>query len=562
MATIKIQKTMTQAFALSEEDTDEDYELSDDKLEEAIINFSQDFESASEEDFDPSIDLSQDYHGLFESLDAKINQEEREKVCKKPRTSNGSDREYIDSIDGYRLVFFCGEAFTSKKKSRDQQYIYKIRSFFTKKYQKYAVCEKYMKRTDTNLMKHLNDDIFKQRKDSDLLEYVVFKNPVNILLRDLDAKIEPAPNSNIFYDANKLVPTHGLDIAYILKGSDYIPEYIETPTVLELFAGCGGMSQGFLNAGFDVKWAVEKMTEAVSTLEKNHPTMQVFPEDIRIFEERLSIKDPAYMDIKPNHIHFSPPCQGFSRLNRNDDIKNSEKNNLTLTALKIVKHLNPMTVSMENVTGMLDDTKGCRYYLRQVVSQLVAMGYSTRVQVLSCEWYGDPTIRTRIFVTAARPPFNIPCYPNETHSPDGLRRICSKNGEIIEPVVTPEDVLHDLVDVAPSDAYKILHKTESGTLMEIYNHQSDGTERKSEPVLIDRKAPVAAIKRQANLIHFYHKRGLTIREYMRLHSFPDNYVLRGSLTKQKDQIGNSVPVRLATTVARAVGKSYPCFCVK
>jgi hypothetical protein len=77
MATIKIQKTMTQAFALSEEDTDEDYELSDDKLEEAIINFSQDFESASEEDFDPSIDLSQDYHGLFESLDAKINQEER-----------------------------------------------------------------------------------------------------------------------------------------------------------------------------------------------------------------------------------------------------------------------------------------------------------------------------------------------------------------------------------------------------------------------------------------------------------------------------------------------------
>lgn len=552
---------MTQAFAWNEEETDDDYDLSDDKLEQAKINFTQDFEG--DDEFDTNIDLSQDMNGFFQSFDNNIKTEDKGRPNKKPKMPLDPDREFINSDYGYRLVFFKGEAFTSKKKKnfQEQKYIYKILSFYTKNCQKYAVCEKYMKRTDTDLMKHLNDEVFKQREDSHLMEYVVFRNPAHILLRDLDKKIDRPPSSNIFYDANKYVPSHGLDISYILKGINYIPEYVETPTVLELFAGCGGMSQGFINAGFDVKWAVEIMAEAVSSLEKNHPSMQVFPEDVRVFEERISMKDPAYMNIKPNHIHFSPPCQGFSRLNRNDDTKNSEKNNLSLTALKIVKHLQPMTVSMENVTGMFDETKGCRYYLRQVVSQLVAMGYSTRVQVLSCNRYGDPTIRSRVIVTAARCPLSIPSYPIETHSPDAVRMTRAETGKELESVLTPGDVLDDLIDIAPSDAYKILHTTESGTRVEIYNHQIDGTARKSEPVMIERNVPVAAIKRQANLLHYYHKRGLTIREYMRLHSFPDTHVLRGSLTKQKDQIGNSVPVRLATAVARAIGKSYPCFCV-
>lgn len=116
----------------------------------------------------------------------------------------------------------------------------------------------------------------------------------------------------------------------------------------------------------------------------------------------------------------------------------------------------------------------------------------------------------------------------------------------------PQIVLEDLIHVEPSNSYKIFY---AGKM--IYNHCIAGTERSSDAILVDENVPVAAVKRQANLKHFYHDRGLTVREYMRLHSFPDDFILRGSLTKQKDQIGNCVPISLATEIAKSIIESYP-----
>ena len=103
------------------------------------------------------------------------------------------------------------------------------------------------------------------------------------------------------------------------------------PTVLELFAGVGGMSIGLENAGFDVKWVVDSNHLAVTTLAANRRN----PGDVNVYAEKLSaflkncIKDdPAYP--KPgevDHIHASPPCKGFSRANRNggkDDSMNNK----------------------------------------------------------------------------------------------------------------------------------------------------------------------------------------------------------------------------------------------
>ena len=103
------------------------------------------------------------------------------------------------------------------------------------------------------------------------------------------------------------------------------------PTVLELFAGVGGMSIGLENAGFDVKWVVDSNHLAVTTLAANRRN----PGDVNVYAEKLSTflkscikQSPAYP--KPgevDHIHASPPCKGFSRANRNggkDDSMNNK----------------------------------------------------------------------------------------------------------------------------------------------------------------------------------------------------------------------------------------------
>lgn len=434
----RMQTTLTQLFEMKGEEDDDDvnrdeYEdLNSHELSEAIQSLTQDIEGDDEiNDDDESVILigTHNYANVTEPQ------------LKRIKSMDSSTIRYFNSIDGVRRVFKCGESFTSKttynKCTKDlSRFIYKICSFYDKELKAYAVCEKYMKRTDTNLMLFVNDDKFQKYAG---MEYVMFSNKVNMLVSDLDVQV-PTPESILIFDAKKkLSASHGFDISYKLTKSltnKYTPTY-NRPTVLDLFAGCGGMSQGFINAGFDVKWAVEIMNDAVSSFEKNHRDCEVFPEDIRIFEERLAGKDKAYEHIRPNHIHFSPPCQGFSTLNRNEDPKNFDKNKLTLTALKIVEHLMPDTVSMENVTGMLDDIKGCRYFLREVVSTLVVLGYSTRIQILSCERYGDATVRKRVIVTAARSPLLIPRYPKETHFSHHSSRLQQNYSDNLKPAVTP-----------------------------------------------------------------------------------------------------------------------------
>lgn len=119
--------------------------------------------------------------------------------------------------------------------------------------------------------------------------------------------------------------------------------------VIDLFAGCGGMSLGFEMAGFNVPVAVEKDEWASETYKKNHPTTKVITEDITQISNLSSILPQNITSIEG--IIGGPPCQGFS-LSGNRD-RNDPRNSLFMEFVRFVKHFRPDFFVMENVKGIL-----------------------------------------------------------------------------------------------------------------------------------------------------------------------------------------------------------------
>jgi site-specific DNA-cytosine methylase len=149
-----------------------------------------------------------------------------------------------------------------------------------------------------------------------------------------------------------------------------------------------------LSKHFNVKWAVDNDHMAAATLQANKTSTetQIYTEDAKTFLKKSVEGNPCYpVAGEPDHIHFSPPCKGFSRANRNggkDDLRNNKQ---TLLFINGIKFFRPKTASYENVGGLvMDNYKG---YLMSVVSSLLLLNYQVRVKVLTASNYGDPQNR-------------------------------------------------------------------------------------------------------------------------------------------------------------------------
>ena len=319
-------------------------------------------------------------------------------------------------------------------------------------------------------------------------------------------------------------------------------------TYIDLFAGAGGMSLGFDNAGFKNLLAVEFNKDFAETYKKNFPRHNLIVDDIKNVTEKQ-----IYDIIKSEKVDViigGPPCQGFSiagNIGRNfiDD----DRNRLFKEFVRFVKIIKPRMFVLENVAAMERHNKGKT--IKEIVSSFKEIGYDIKYKVLNAVNYGVPQERRRIFIVGTLGEINFQ-YPHE-----------------INKIVTVKEAIDDLPKLENGEASEIPNHTamkHSTQMLEKMSYVSDGGNRNDIPEKLrpksgdsrkyirynSKKPSFCVTGDMRKIFHYSQNRALTCRELARLQTFPDSFVFLGNAGKVQQQIGNAVPVLLANKIALQV----------
>ena len=175
---------------------------------------------------------------------------------------------------------------------------------------------------------------------------------------------------------------------------------------IDLFAGCGGLSKGFMDAGYNIIVGVDNDQAALDTFTKNHPGAKAMNADLskqETFDEILRVAGDRSIDV----IIAGPPCQGFSLTGpRNLDDK---RNQLYLAVFEMVKQYNPKGFIIENVPGMATLYNG--EIKDEIIRRFRALGYNVECKILCAADYGVPQIRKRLIFMGIRADIGHPVFP-------------------------------------------------------------------------------------------------------------------------------------------------------
>ena len=170
-------------------------------------------------------------------------------------------------------------------------------------------------------------------------------------------------------------------------------------TAVDLFSGCGGLSLGLRDAGFDVLAAVELDEKARETYKLNHPGVRLFEADIRMVDPLKVMEEAGLRRGELDLLAGCPPCQGFSRLRTRNKASfvQDARNDLVWDFMRFVEATNPKTIMLENVPAL---GKNERFF--DIKRRLIDIGFQVSAQVLDAADYGVPQRRKRLIMLASR----------------------------------------------------------------------------------------------------------------------------------------------------------------
>lgn len=187
---------------------------------------------------------------------------------------------------------------------------------------------------------------------------------------------------------------------------------VDNKIYIDIFAGCGGLSTGLLNAGWTGLFAIEKNADAFSTLKYNLIEKYnhfLWPEWLQVKEFDINEvikkyqKELCSLQGNVTLVAGGPPCQGFSMAGKRD--KNDQRNNLVKSYIKFIKLVLPKAIIFENVHGFtvhFKDKKGTKQYSSYVERALKRLGYKTMYQIIDMSEYGIPQNRKRFILVAMK----------------------------------------------------------------------------------------------------------------------------------------------------------------
>ena len=316
------------------------------------------------------------------------------------------------------------------------------------------------------------------------------------------------------------------------------PKPLYKYTFIDLFSGAGGMTQGFVQAGYEPLASVELNEIASTTHQINFPQCHHFCGDIKTFNSQAWLEQIDFPEV--HLVVGGPPCQGFSVAGKRDP--NDPRNRLFREFVRVVSEIRPWYVVMENVPGILTIKSGS---LKQDIYQaFIDIGYSNvSVAILESAAYGVPQIRPRAIFIANRLGMPNP-YPQPQLLSHEYKPIELAISDLPEYTPIPE-INHQWTRHSQEYMERIAQVPPGGSL---YKKYIDAFKRQYPG------KPSMTVKENhgGTHIHPYLNRVISAREMARLQTFPDTFIFAGTMKKAMWQIGNAVPPRLAECIGSAL----------
>ncbi len=301
------------------------------------------------------------------------------------------------------------------------------------------------------------------------------------------------------------------------------PRLTEDATVLDLFAGCGGLSLGFEAAGFRTI-GYEYMPSAVDTYNRN-----------LLGSCHLCQLEVGFDYPEADIIIGGPPCQPFSVRGSQKGMKDARDGFPIF--IDAVKRVQPKVFLFENVRNLMFSHK---WYLELILAELRNLGYILEMRCLNAVNYGVPQNRERLIVVGHRSSFSFPHVE--------MKRVTV--GEAIgDMMYTVPEGSHFLTPA--QDEYIAKYEKASACInpRDLYADRPART-------LTCRNLCGATSDMQRVRLKDGRRRRIVQREAARLQSFPDWFEFCGNETQQFTQIGNAVPPLLAYRLASAIKENY------
>ena len=338
---------------------------------------------------------------------------------------------------------------------------------------------------------------------------------------------------------------------------------VKSFSIIELFAGSGGLALGIEKAGFDTKALIEFDKAAADTLRCNRPNWNVICDDIANIS---CLNLQKYFNIKSGELYLlsgGSPCQSFSYAGKRLGLEDA-RGTLFYHYAKFLEQLQPKMFLFENVKGVLTHDKGNTYKI--ILDILEQAGYiitKNQISVLNAWDYGVPQKRERLITIGIRKDlvdkikFNFP-VPHKykpvlkdvlLDCPKSVGTKYSEYKQKIFELVPPGGYWKDIPEDIAKEYMKSCWYMEGGRTGILRRLSLD------EPALTVLTSPS---QKQTDRCHPLEARPFTVRENARCQTFPDDWQFFGSVGQQYIQVGNAVPVNLAYEIGLKIKEGLEC----
>lgn len=376
----------------------------------------------------------------------------------------------------------------------------------------------------------------------------------------------------------------------------------KTLSVVDLFAGVGGLTLGFLRANhavedfaFAPRLLVDQDRTAAHTFKKNYPKIPYWATDLNSVSGGDVL---GTLKMKPGEVDFlvgGPPCQGFSSNGKR--WLEDNRNKLMQCFIDIAHEVNPKCFIIENVPIALSAWQ--KMFSEQI--QEAFRGYTVAASVLNASQFGVPQIRRRAFIVGIRSDLGVPSFnfPQGDFDAMGVGQDSHNEAKVGRRFVSVEDAIGDLPPLAPgeeidgivypSEAFSDYQRERRAGWGFLFNHRARAHSKKfqdkisiinpgegnahlpDEQKFSDNYFSQAYARLHAKGIgftitahfrnpgsgrftHYRDVRSITVREAARLQSFDDKFIFHLNETDQERHVGNAVPPLMAEALAKHFGR--------